>query len=146
VTPGNAYDGRLLRPLLEDDLAKDIPLETVAADRGYDDGDNHALLKSKGLHSAIHLNAYRTHKKDPNKQGWLELQASREYQAGLSERYKIEAKFGEGKRGHGLRRCRYLGLLRYGVQAILTAIVLNLKRMVKLLTGTNFKGRARLTA
>jgi IS5 family transposase len=146
VTPGNAYDGGLLRPLLEQDLAKEVPVGTVAADRGYDDGDNHALLQSKELHSAIHLNDYRTQKKDPNKQGWLELQASPEYQAGLSQRYKIEAKFGEGKQGHGLRRCRYLGLLRYGLQAILTAIVLNLKRMVKLLTGTNFKGRARLTA
>ena len=28
------------------------------------------------------------------------------------------------------------------VQAYMTAIALNLKRMVKLLTGTNFKGRA----
>jgi IS5 family transposase len=146
VTPGNANDGQLLPELLERDLAKELPFGIVAADRGYDDGDNHFLLESKELHSAIRLNDYRTQKKDPNKQIWLDLQATPEYQAGLSERYKIERKFGEGKQGHGLRRCRYLGLLRYGLQALLTAIVLNLKRMVKLLTGANFKGRARLAA
>jgi IS5 family transposase len=39
-----------------------------------------------------------------------------------------------------LRRCRYLGWMRYAIQAYLTAIVLNLKRMVKLLTGVNFRG------
>jgi IS5 family transposase len=68
--------------------------------------------------------------------------ASEGYQAGLRERYKVERKFGEAKLGHGLRRCRYVGLVKYAVQVILTAMALNLKRMVKLLTGTPFKGRA----
>jgi len=39
-----------------------------------------------------------------------------------------------------------LGFLRYAIQLYLTAVALNLKRMVKLLTGVNFKGRARATA
>lgn len=64
----------------------------------------------------------------------------------MKERYKIEPKFGEAKGGHGLGCCRYLGLVRYAIQGILTALVLNLKRMVKLLVGVNFKGRARVTA
>lgn len=146
VTPGNANDGQMLPQLLEKDLAQGIPMEIVAADRGYDDGANHFLLESKGLHSAIRLNDYRTRKKDPNKQIWLDLQASPEYRAGLSQRYTIERKFGEAKRGHGLGRCRYVGLLRYGLQAFLTAMVLNLKRITKLLTGMGFKARARLAA
>lgn len=49
---------------------------------------------------------------------------------------------GEAKQHHGLRRCRCVGYLRYNVQAYLTAMTLNLKRLVKLLTGTSFKGRA----
>jgi len=61
-------------------------------------------------------------------------------------RYKIERKYGEAKEHHGLRRCRYLGRFRYTLQAYLTAIVLNLKRMVRLLTGVAFKGRATLAA
>ena len=62
-----------------------------------------------------------------------------DYRAGLRERYKIEQKFGEAKLWHGLRRCRYLGLARYRLQAYLTALVLNLKRLVKLLYGLGFR-------
>jgi len=77
---------------------------------------------------------------------WIELKRTQEYRAGKKERYKIERKFGEAKTNHGLRRCRSVGRLRYAIQAYLTAIVLNLKRMVKLLTGASFKGRARAMA
>lgn len=119
-----------------------IEARIYAADRGYDDGENHYLLEYLGLKSAIKLNDYRTKKKDKNKQIWIDLSASPEYEAGQQERYKVERKYGEAKVYHGLRRCRYVGRLRYAIQAYLTAIALNLKRMVKLLTGTNFKGRA----
>ena len=44
--------------------------------------------------------------------------------------------------GHGLRRCRYLGLVGYYIEVILTVMALNLKRMVKLVTGVPFRGRA----
>ncbi len=145
-TPGNAYDGHQLPALLEKDLAQHLPVDIVTADRAYDDSDNHVLLAAKGVHSAIHLNHYRTRKKDPHKQVWEQLQATPEYQQGLKERYKIERKFGEGKQQHGLRRCRYVGIVRYAIQAFLTAIVLNLKRMVLLLTRVPFKGRARALA
>jgi len=146
VTAGNAYDGQQLPALLERDLVQQVPVGTVTADRGYDDGHNHFLLQSKGLHSAIRLNDYRTQKKDPNKDVWLTLKSTPEYEQGLKERYKIERKFGEGKRGHGWGRCRYVGVLRYGLQALLTAIVLNLKRIVKLVVGVPFKEPARLPA
>ena len=141
-TPGNAYDGHQLPALLEKDLAQDLPIDTVTADRGFDDSDNHVLLAAKGIHSAIRLNRYRTHKKDPHKDVWLQLLATPEYEQGLKERYKIERKFGEAKQQHGLRRCHYLGIIRYAIQSFLTAIALNLKRMVLLLTGVPFKGRA----
>ena len=64
------------------------------------------------------------------------------YKAGLKVRYRIERKFGEAKQGHGFGRCRYIGTARFAIQSFLTAIILNLKRMVKLLTGVNFKARA----
>ena len=57
------------------------------------------------------------------------------------ERYKIERKFGEMKKWHGFGRCRYVGLLRYAIQGYLTAIVVNLKRMVKLLFGVSLRNR-----
>jgi len=134
-TAGNAYDGHQLPTLVKSDVAQGIPVKTVAADKGYDDGENHELLWSKDMYSAIRLNDYRTNKKDDNKSIWITLQQSPEYRAGLKERYKVERKFGEGKEQHGLRRCRYIGLLRFAVQGFLTAITLNLKRLVVLITG-----------
>lgn len=146
VTSGNAYDGHKLPGLVNRDLELGLPVDTVAADRGYDDGSNHYFLQTKCLHSAIHLNAYRTQKKDKNKEVWICLKSTPEYQQGLKERYKIERKFGEGKQGHGLGRCRYVGEIKFAIQALLTAMALNLKRMVKLLMDVNFKGRATASA
>jgi len=75
------------------------------------------------------------------------------YKPSLDERYQIERKFGEAKQYHGLpKRCRYLGIWRYAIQAYLTAIALNwlrhvydLKRLVRLLTGVPFKGNVPVT-
>lgn len=145
-TPGNAYDGHQLPRLLRQDLAQRLPVKNVTADRGYDDTDNHYLLWSYGIHSAIVLNDYRTQKKDASKSPWLELQQRPEYQQGTRQRYKIEAKFGEAKALHGLRRCRYVGLLRYAVQSLLTVVVLNLKRLVLLLTGVSLSNGVRVVS
>lgn len=139
TTAGNGYDGHELPALVEHDLAEGVPVETVAADRGYDDGDNHYFLKCRGLHSAIRLNDYRLRGSNPGRKVWVELAATPQYEAGRKERYKIERKFGEAKRWHGLGRCRYLGLVKYSLQVVVTAMVLNLKRLVKLLTGVGFR-------
>ena len=146
VTAGNRPDGKEFPALVERDEEQDLPVKVYAGDRGYDDTENHYLLKTKKLQSSLKLNKYRTEKKDKNKEVWVDLLASDEYQAGQQERYKIERKYGEAKTNHGLRRCRYVGRMRYLIQAYLTALVLNLKRIVKVVTGTNFKGRARLSA
>lgn len=142
VTAGNAPGGKQLLKLVEQDLAQGLPVETYSGDRGYDDSENHYGLINQGLHSALKLNRYRTEKKDRNKEVWLALKQTPQYQAAQKVRYKIERKYGEAKGYHGLRRCRYLGYLRMTIQAYLTAITLNLKRLVKLVTGVNFKRRA----
>lgn len=139
TTSGEAYDGHHICTLVDHDLEQNLPVDTYSADKSYDDGNNHYYLQHRKLHSAIHLKSTRTKKKDSNKQVWLELIKTPEYKQGLKERYKIERKFGEAKQGHGLGRCRYVGRLRFAVQVFFTAIVLNLKRMVKLLTGVGFK-------
>jgi IS5 family transposase len=145
VTSGEVYDGHHFCSLVDHDLSQKLPIETYAADRGYDDGNNHFHLEEHKLNSAISLKSLRTKKKDNNKQLWLEMVQTSSYKAGRKERYKIERKFGEAKQGHGLGRCRYLGLLRFGVQAYFTAIVLNLKRMVKLLIGVGLKTHSALS-
>jgi IS5 family transposase len=139
VTSGEVYDGHHFCSLVDHDLAQGLPVETYAADKGYDDGDNHYYLELHGLHSAICLKKTRTQKKDANKELWLALMETPEYKQGKKERFKVERKFGEGKQSHGLARCRYLGKLRFGVQVFLTAMILNLKRMVKVIAGVGFK-------
>jgi len=148
VIPGYArdYDGHKLKKLVERDLKKGIEVGTVAGDKGYDDGDNHYYLEQKGINSAIRLNNYRTEKKDGNKEGWVKLKESSEYQEGLKERYKVERKFGEAKKWHGFGRCRYVGFMRHAIQSYLTFMALNLKRLVKLLTGVSFRGEGRTYA
>lgn len=145
TSSGEAYDGHYFCALVDQDLAQQLPVETYAGDKGYDDGDNHYYLELNNLHSAICLKKTRTAKKDDNKQPWLELVKTPQYQAGLKERYKIERKFGEAKQGHGLGRCRYLGRLGFVAQAFMTAIMLNLKRIVKILTGVGFKTQSTST-
>jgi IS5 family transposase len=145
VIPGHAndYDGHKLKKLVEKDLRKGIGVGTVAGDKGYDDGDNHYYLKDKGINSALRLNDYRTQKKDKNKEGWLELKQSQEYTEGLKERYKVERKFGEARKWHGFTRCCYTGFIRHAIQSYLTFMALNLKRLVKLLTGVGFRGETK---
>ena len=57
----------------------------------------------------------------------------------------MERKLGEAKKWHSFARCRYVGFLRHAIQAYLTFMALNLKRLVKLLTGVGFKAEARPT-
>jgi IS5 family transposase len=141
VIPGHAYDydGHKLRILVGKDLEKGIEIETVAGDKGYDDGENHYYLEQEKINSAIRLNRRRIQKKDPHKEGWLALEANPAYQAGLKQRYQIERKFGEARKWHGFRRCRYIGYLRHAIQSYFTFMALNLKRLVKLLTGVAFR-------
>jgi transposase, IS5 family len=138
-TGGSAADNEQFPKLLEHDQQVGVAAETYAGDKAYDDSDLHYRLWQQGQHSALHLNDYRTAAHSPHRDYWQQVKDTPEYQAGRAERYKIERKFGEAKHWHGFGRCRYVGLLRYGIQAHLTALALNLKRIVTLLTGVRFR-------
>ncbi len=144
TTSGEVPDGNVFVPLIEkDDQTGVLPEKrTGSADRGYDYGDNHEYLKSRGFGDAIRLNDYRTAKDNEFNRRWLELKKTTEYQTGKVERYKIERNFGQEKQGHGLGRCRYLGLVKYHAQSTLTALAINLKVVVAALTGSTLKGYA----
>lgn len=142
-TTGRAADNVQFPRLLEHDDQLGVNASIYTGDMAYDDTDLHERLWQAGKHSALRLHAYRTQKKDGHKEVWQKLLGTPEYPEGLAERYKIERKFGEGKLWHRLGRCRYLGLVRYGIQAHLTALALNLKRIVFLLTGVSFRSPAR---
>jgi transposase len=59
-----------------------------------------------------------------------------EYRAVRREHPRIERKLAEVVRWHGGRRVRYRGRLRAKIQYVLTAVVVNCKRIVKLLSPT----------
>jgi IS5 family transposase len=144
-TGGSAADNEQFPKLLAHDAQVGVAAQIYAGDKAYDDTDQHYRLWQQGKHSALRLNDYRTAASNAHRAYWQQVKDSPEYQTGLAERYKVERKFAEAKLGHRFGRCRYLGLLRYGIQAHLTALVLNLKRIVNLLTGVRFRPGARKT-
>jgi len=143
VTSGNAADNKAFPKLREHDRSLGLPTKCYGGDKAYDDTDIHERLAQEGLLSGITLRHERTAKKDPNKQRWLDLEASPEHQAAVKQRFRVEQVFGIVKSWHGFERCRYIGLPRYRLQAFFTFMTHNLKRMVKLLTGITFRPQAK---
>jgi len=143
VTHGNAADNRAFDPLRAHDRELGLPLAAYGGDKAYDDTDIYSKLEQEGLRTAITLRDSRTRKRDRNKERWLALEADPEYQAWKAQRYRVEQPFGTLKRWNGLGRCRYVGLVRYRTQALMTFFVHNCKRVIKLLTGVSFRPPAR---
>jgi IS5 family transposase len=99
----------------------------ITADKAYDTNDNHRLLEQEGIESAIIPKANR-------KACSIKENATRpRIKKAMASRRQIEKKYKELKNDHGLARCRYYGLDKTLIQAFLTAAVVNLKRMVKLI-------------
>lgn len=146
VTTAREDDGKHFQDLVEKDEKSgivdtkqtDILKQNIyTADKAYDDGDNHEYLKEKNLISAIILKETRITKKDAHKEPWLTMITSPIYQESTLKRKQIEKKFGEEKKHHGFNHCRYLGLKKYAIQAYLTAMAVNLKRIMLLTITTN---------
>jgi IS5 family transposase len=127
TTPGNVYDGDILRKVIDDKSLM------VTADKAYDSKKNHRLLKKKKKKSAIII------KKNRKSKRLKKNQMNAAVQAAQRERPKIERKFAELKRYHGLAIARYWGLAKMGIQSLMAAITCNLKRMVKLILRQNGK-------
>ena len=156
-TLGNRPDNKVFPQLLAHDEALGLPTTTYGGDRAYDDTDIHERIESAGLlvcrraytvasactYSSVSVNDCRTKKRDANKQRWVDLLATPEHEAATKVRYRVEQPFGTAKQRHGFGRCRYLGLLRYAIQAFVTFMVVNCKRIIKLLTVITFRPLAK---
>lgn len=140
---GDSADNKAFPTLREHDRGLDLPTQAYGGDKAYDDTDLYERLAVEELDIAVTLNDYRTAKKDATHARWLELEAEPRYQARKQQRYRVEQPFGSAKRWHGFERCRYLGLTRYRIQVFLTFMVVNAKRLVKLLTGVTFRPQAK---
>ena len=71
-------------------------------------------------------------------------QETTEWKGEYAMRAGIEGTLSEGVRGFGLRRCRYVGLAKAGLQHIFTAAAMNLSRLAAWLAGVPH-GRTRIS-
>jgi IS5 family transposase len=140
---GSMADNKAFPYLHTHDRSLGLPTTIYAGDKAYDDTDIFERIEQAGMHVGISLRRFRTAKADPNKERWERLKETPEYQEGKALRYRVEQPYGQAKDKHGLERCRYLGLLKYGVQSYLTFMVVTVKRLVKLLTGITFRELAK---
>ena len=120
VTPANIHDGRMLAAVLPDDPGE------VYADLAYESHANEERIRRAGGCSRL-----------PAKGIWgpeaARARLERWNREVGSVRRRIEKIFGTWKRSYGLRRMRWLGLAKAGLQVRLTAIAYNLRRSVTIL-------------
>lgn len=129
VAPGNVSDNEMFA-----DTADDTAL-AVTADRGFDAAANYKLLHERGQEAAIIPKRRRGHAKGHVKSRYPDDGERERYYMRRKKRGRVEAKFGEMKSAHGLDQAKYYGLAKMRFQALMTAIVVDVKRMVTMLTG-----------
>lgn len=126
VSSGEANDGAFF-PQVHDPHA-----EGVSADKAYDSADNFDLIRESGQLPAIIPKRKKGRERGHVSGRYDEWERSYYYRK-KKRRPCIEHKFADGKKHHGLGRARYWGLAKVRVQVFLTALALNLKRMVTLI-------------
>lgn len=141
VTTMAKYDGHFFEPLMKDDLKKGVAKRrktTYAADRGYDDGENHVWLEKEELKDSICLK--NVPKDEKTVARWTRHTTQGEFDDGRKKRFTVERVNASVKKDHGLGRARYLGLKKMALQTCLTALAHNLKTLVKLWTEVPLRG------
>lgn len=122
LTPVTVNDQQVFADLVLGDENK------VYADKGYASQENRDILASMEIGNGIlYKGCYRR-----KLRGW---------QVSLNKRNKrhrdnIERKFAEAKKRHGMEQLRYRGIERNWVQVVFTVVVMNLKRVVRLVRAT----------
>lgn len=128
ATPGNEHDSTHFA------VVADPAAKAVTADKGYDTPDNFTVLKKRKQRAAImvkrrkgkqrgHINARYPQRKDY--QFYYRLKSCRPL---------VEKIFGTAKQWYGLARAKYYGLKKMTIQAILTMMAINFKRIITLET------------
>jgi transposase, IS5 family len=129
VAPGNVSDSAMFA-----DVADDVAL-AVTADKGYDAPENYELLHVRGQEAAIMPKHRRGKARGHVKARYPEYGERERYYRRKKKRARVEAKFNEMKNHHGMNQARYYGLAKMKLQALITAIVVDVKRMVTMITG-----------
>jgi IS5 family transposase len=121
MTPANVNDGKMLGEVLPQDPG------AVYADLAYASHANETLIRAGGGEPRL-----------PARGEWGGEEALLTLEAWNHEvghvRRRIEKIFGTWKRSYGLRRMRWIGLAKAGLQVRLTAIAFNLTRTRNILS------------
>jgi len=128
VSTGECNDGAFF-PQVHDPYAAG-----VTADKGYDFAVNFDLIRSNGQLPAIIPKRKKGKKRGHVKSRYDDHERGYYYRM-KKRRPRVEHKFAEGKRWHGLGCSRYWGLAKTRLQVFVTALAMNLKRMVYLTHG-----------
>lgn len=128
VSPADVHDGKFF-PSVHDECA-----QSVTADRAYDSEENFSRIRDCGQRPAIIVKKKRGKKRGHIAGRYDDFELSHYYRM-KRRRPRIEHKFAEAKLYHGLSRARYLGLAKVRIQVFLTALALNLKRIIHLFYG-----------
>lgn len=126
ATPGNEHDSTHFAAIADEKA------EGVAADKGYDAPDNFELIKERKQKAAIIVKMHRgqkrpqisAHYKTPSQYSW--------YYRMKKFRPRVEKIFATAKQWYGLGKARYRGLAKMKIQALMTMLAMNLKRMIVL--------------
>ena len=149
TTPGNTDDGNKMREIIDESLEKMPTPNIIAADKGYDDIENHEYIESLDIFSAIALKNTRLQTKNKEfkyydttgrDNRFFQQYLDPRYAQGQKQRYKVEQPYAEMKNYHGLRRSKYLGLEKNHIQGLMTAAVYNLKHILTFVS-SNFTNR-----
>ena len=116
-----------LKVLEKFSIEEKIPLTLFISlsDKGYDCKRNHQIIEKEH-----HCQSFIILKKNRKGKRFKKKMKSELYQTIIKQRYKIERRFADAKNNHGLAKCRWLGRFKTEIQAYLTSICLNCKRIV----------------
>lgn len=139
TTAGDTHDGKKFKEVVDESLEKMPAPDIIAADKAYDDIENHEYIESRDIFSAITLKETRLQTKNKEFKYWdssggdnrfFKQYLDPRYEKGRKQRYRAEQPYAEMKNYHGLRRSKYLGLEKNHIQGLLTASVYNLKHIL----------------
>jgi IS5 family transposase len=126
ATPGNEHDSTHFG-----DIA-DPNAKAVAADKGYDNPENFKLIKERKQKAAIMVKKRKNKQRGHIKARYSSPSSYQYYYRMKKFRPLVEKIFASAKQWYGLQKARYWGLAKMKIQAIMTMMAMNLKRIVLL--------------
>ena len=117
--------------MIRQEIRRWTKIKLFTWDKAYDNWDTREFLRDNGIKDWIIMKDSRLTKKDWNKEVWDELRNNPWYKYALKKRKLIEKMYWDQKRWHWLWGCRYLWITKTKIQVYITAMIFNLKSIIK---------------